>query len=52
MAVPPVIVAFLVLEPVPAWRRGPTPGRERRLAGGKAFVIGWVAASLLGSSVS
>lgn len=51
VAVPPVLVVFLVLEPVPAWRRGPSFARERRLTGGKAFLLAWVAASLLGSLV-
>ncbi|GAA3813862.1 hypothetical protein [Cellulomonas soli] len=35
----PVWLAFVVLEPVPLWRRVPAPSRPGRLTGGWAFVL-------------
>src|SRR5690625_1940582 len=44
-AVPPLWAAFLLLEPVPAWRRTSLPARPQRYTAGWAFLL----ALLLGS---
>ena len=45
-AVPPVLLAFLVLEPVPVWRRESLPLRSRRFTGGLAFLAAIVLGGL------
>jgi hypothetical protein len=47
--VPLLWLAFVVLEPVPLWRRRAVPGRPRRLGGGWAFVLGITVVPFLGA---
>lgn len=45
--VPPALLLFVVLEPVPVWQRTPQLPRPKRLTGGRAFLLGLVSAWLL-----
>lgn len=42
-------LVFVLLEPVPLWRRDPAAARPRRLTGGWAFLLSITAVPLLGS---
>ncbi len=40
-------MAFLLLEPVPAWQPYPIPARPSRLTGGWAFLLGILLAGVM-----
>jgi hypothetical protein len=46
-AIDPALVAFLLLEPVPAWQPYPIPARPSRLTGGWAFLLGILLAGVM-----
>lgn len=46
LAIPPALLAYLVLEPVPVWRRESMASKGRRLTGGLAFLAGILLAGL------